>query len=193
MKKGRILNHDEKELWNKVSESVQKSKEGNADKTLNEEKNTKILKKETSIVVNPVIWSPHPITSEKTAINGSKSMDQKALKKLKKGKFTPEAKLDLHGLTSEQAHRVLMPFIINSYKQNKRLVLVITGKGEKNNDNAYGSSSLGVLKKKVPQWLRLQPVNDCILDFVEAHQKDGGSGALYVYLKKNKKLIRKHV
>jgi len=184
VKKGRILNLDEKELWNKVSESVQKSKEGNADKTLNEEKNTKILKKETSIVVNPVIWTPHPITSEKTAINGSKSMDQKALKKLKKGKFTPEAKLDLHGLTSEQAHRVLMPFIINNYKQNKRLVLVITGKGEKNNDNAYGSSSLGVLKKKVPQWLRLQPVDDCILDFVEAHQKDGGSGALYIYLKK---------
>ena len=148
MKKGRILNLDEKELWNKVSESVQKSKEGNADKTLNEEKNTKILKKETSIVVNPVIWTPHPITSEKTAINGSKSMDQKALKKLKKGKFTPEAKLDLHGLTSEQAHRVLMPFIINNYKQNKRLVLVITGKGEKNNYNAYGSSSLGVLKKE---------------------------------------------
>ena len=120
-------------------------------------------------------------------------MDQKALKKLKKGKFTPEAKLDLHGLTSEQAHRVLMPFIIKNFKQNKRLVLVITGKGEKNNDNAYGSSNLGVLKKKVPQWLRLQPVNDCILDFVEAHQKDGGSGALYVYLKKNKKLIHKHV
>ena len=65
MKKGRILNLDEKELWNKVSESVQKSKEGNSDKTLNEEKNTKILKKETSIVVNPVIWTPHPNTSEK--------------------------------------------------------------------------------------------------------------------------------
>ena len=69
MKKGRTLNLDEKELWNKVSESVQRSKEGNTDKTLNEEKNTKILKKETSTIVNPVIWIPHSITSEKTAIN----------------------------------------------------------------------------------------------------------------------------
>ena len=42
MKKGRILNLEEKELWNKVSESVQKSKEGSVDKILNEEKNTKI-------------------------------------------------------------------------------------------------------------------------------------------------------
>ena len=193
MKKGRLLSIDEKELWNKVSVSVQKSKEGNIDKTSNEENRKKILKKESKIVDSHAIQAPFSITSEKKVSGGSKSMDQKALKKLKKGKFTPEAKLDLHGLTSEQAHRVLMPFIINNYKQNKRLVLVITGKGEKNNNNTYGSSSLGVLKKKVPQWLRIKPVNDCILDIVESHQKDGGSGALYVYLKKNKKLIHKYV
>lgn len=193
MKKGRILNSDEKELWSKVSESVQKSKEVNSDKTLIEEKKPNFLKKEINTVSKHAAHVPSLNTVEKKLIRGSKSMDPRALKKLKKGKLTPEAKLDLHGFTSEQAHRTLLPFIINNHKQNKRLVLIITGKGEKNYDHAYSSQSLGVLKKKVPQWLQLPPVSDCILDFVEAHQKDGGSGALYVYLKRNKKFSHKHV
>ena len=193
MKKGRILKSDEKELWNKISQSIQKSREVNSDKTINEEKNTKFLKNDINTVSKYAVHVPYPNIGEKKLISGSKSMDPKVLKNLRKGKLTPEAKLDLHGLTSEQAHRALTPFIINNYKQNKRLILVITGKGEKNYDHAHGSQNFGVLKKKVPQWLQLHPVTDCILDFVEAHQKDGGSGALYVYLKKNKKVNHKYV
>ena len=55
--------------------------------------------------------------------------------------------------------------------------------------NAYSAfSNKGVLRKTVPQWLKSPALNGFILDFVQSHIKDGGSGALYVYLKKNKKL-----
>ena len=63
---------------------------------------------------------------------------------------------------------------------------MITGKGQRRYDRGNGPTLAGVLKQKVPHWLRSDPISPYVLEFVEAHQKDGGAGALYVYLKKNK-------
>jgi DNA-nicking Smr family endonuclease len=85
----------------------------------------------------------------------------------------PAARLDLHGLTQEAAHRALLAFFRNARKNRSRLTLVITGQG-----------SPGVLKAMVPRWLG-QPEFAALIAGVEpAHIHHGGAGALYVYLRK---------
>ena len=161
MSKGRKLSSDEKALWNKISKTISDPK--TIPTNINEEK--EIVKNE----------------------NSSRALDQNILRRLKRGKLSPEAKLDLHGLTTEQAYKALYSFINNNYKLKKRLVLIITGKGERNYNSEDSFSNKGVLRKTVPQWLKSPAISGFILDFVQSHIKDGGSGALYVYLKKNKK------
>ena len=111
-------------------------------------------------------------------------MDYKSFKKMKRGKSTPEATFDLHGMTVAQAHSALIHFLMTSYTRNMRLVLVITGKGKFQKDTGPIPRQVGVLRHQVPQWLRMPPLRDKVLQVTEAHGKHGGSGAYYVYLRK---------
>lgn len=113
-------------------------------------------------------------------------MDQKAFQRLKRGRLYPEARIDLHGMTLEQAHPALTGFVMRSFAEGKRLVLVITGKGKSRDDGGPIPVRFGVLKHQVPQWLRMAPVGPLVLQITEAHQKHGGSGAYYVYLRRVK-------
>lgn len=111
-------------------------------------------------------------------------MDYKSFKKMKRGKSTPEATFDLHGMTVAQAHSALIHFLMTSYTRNMRLVLVITGKGKFQKDTGPIPRQVGILRHQVPQWLRMPPLRDKVLQVTEAHGKHGGSGAYYVYLRK---------
>ena len=113
-------------------------------------------------------------------------MDAKAFGKLSRGKMRPEAVLDLHGMTLVEAHPALHNFISGSAQLDRRLVLVITGKGKPKLD--YGPIPVrhGVLRENVPIWLRQLPLSSVILDVTTAHQRHGGAGAIYVYLKKKR-------
>lgn len=109
-------------------------------------------------------------------------MDQKAFGKMTRGKLKPEGRIDLHGMTLDQAHPALMQFIYNAFDDGKRLVLVITGKG----DMQAQPGQRGVLRRYVPQWLRLPPLGAKILEIRPAHIRHGGDGAFYVYLKRTR-------
>lgn len=111
-------------------------------------------------------------------------MDYKSFKKMKRGKSTPEATFDLHGMTVAQAHSALIHFLMTAYTRNMRLVLVITGKGKFQKDTGPIPRQVGILRHQVPQWLRMPPLRDKVLQVTEAHGKHGGSGAYYVYLRK---------
>ena len=107
-------------------------------------------------------------------------IDSSLAKKFKRGKIPIQNSLDMHGLKQKEAEKSLNNFINFSFNNNLRCVLVITGKG----------SSLeggGVLKKMAPRWLNSPLNREKILSFTEAKQSDGGAGALYVLLRKNKK------
>jgi DNA-nicking Smr family endonuclease len=116
--------------------------------------------------------------------NAPVQMDYKSFKKMKQGKSTPEATFDLHGMTVAQAHAALIHFLMTSYSRNMRLVLVITGKGKFQKDTGPIPRQVGILRHQVPQWLRMPPLRDKVLQVSEAHGKHGGSGAYYVYLRK---------
>jgi len=113
-------------------------------------------------------------------------MDMKAFTKLKKGKLEPEDILDLHGMTLETAFPALSSFISSAHSTQKRLVLVITGKG-KNTDPGYAVPQRnGVLRSQVPIWLKEPRLSSLVLQIEQAHHKHGGLGAFYIYLRRNR-------
>lgn len=114
------------------------------------------------------------------------AMDRKAFGKMKRGKLSPEGRIDLHGMTLDQAHPALMRFLMSANDQGKRLVLVITGKGKSRDDGGPIPVRHGVLKHQVPQWLRLAPLSGIVLQISQAHISHGGSGAYYVYLRRQR-------
>lgn len=107
-------------------------------------------------------------------------IDKSSARKLKKGRHDIEGRIDLHGMTSAQAHRALDGFIEASHRAGKRCVLVITGKGLK------PDGSVGVIRSAVPRWLNLEPNRGRLLAFHYATPRDGGEGALYVMLKRKR-------
>ncbi|MCK0168432.1 Smr/MutS family protein [Jannaschia sp. S6380] len=111
-------------------------------------------------------------------------MDARAHRRMKAGKLRPEGTLDLHGMTLDQAHPALLRFILSAHASGKRLVIVVTGKGRTKPSEGPIPNRLGVLRHQVPQWLRLAPLVQVVLQVTEAHRSHGGSGAYYVYLRR---------
>ena len=111
-------------------------------------------------------------------------MDARTHGRMTRGKLAPEARIDLHGLTLAEAHPELIRFILTAQAQGLRLVLVITGKGKRRDDGGPIPQRMGALRHQVPAWLRLPPLGPAVLQVTEAHLKHGGSGACYVYLRR---------
>jgi len=112
-------------------------------------------------------------------------LEKNTLKKIKKGKFKIQSKLDLHGFTLEESKEKVVEFILKNYKYKKRLLLIITGKG-KRLTVSEGWRGTGKLKKNVPMWLRSVQLSKYILWFDSASPENGGDGALMIYLRKSK-------
>ena len=113
-------------------------------------------------------------------------MDAKSFGKLTRGKLRPEGRIDIHGMTMAEAHPALQDFIMGSAQLQRRLVLVITGKGKSKPDYGPIPERHGVLRHNVPIWLRQSPLSSVILEVTPAHQRHGGAGALYVYLRRSR-------
>jgi len=114
-------------------------------------------------------------------------LDKSIERKLKQGKIAPDAVIDLHGLNQTQAHAQLNRTLSNAYNTDKRVVLVITGKGKaQSKAEDWLQKGQGILKQKLPQWVKVAPLKDIVIDAVSCHAKHGGSGAYYVIIKKKK-------
>ena len=114
-------------------------------------------------------------------------LDRRTADRLRKGEREPDARLDLHGMTAERAHRACLRFLSDALGQGARVVLVITGKGGRRRDSGdIMASPRGVLRESLPKWLRSSPLGHSIVGIYEANQKHGGAGAFYVYLKRRR-------
>jgi DNA-nicking Smr family endonuclease len=123
----------------------------------------------------------------KTQRHHAEPLDKSIERKLKQGKIEPESTLDLHGLTQQEAHAKLNRFIDDAYHRGKRYILVITGKGKgRARAEDWITPGQGVLKQKLPQWIKEKPLMDLVIDSIPCHAKHGGSGAYYLALKKKK-------
>jgi DNA-nicking Smr family endonuclease len=190
----RKLKSDEVELWEQVAKSATPLKLPQSIKTVAKPKPNKPIKQTEKFELNK--FEVGEKAAQKSVKNDLKpsistalenapvQMDYKSFKKMKRGKSTPEATFDLHGMTVAQAHSALIHFLMTSYSRNMRLVLIITGKGKFQKDTGPIPRQVGILRHQVPQWLRMPPLRDKVLQVSEAHGKHGGSGAYYVYLRK---------
>lgn len=111
-------------------------------------------------------------------------MDRRAHQAMTRGRFRPEGRIDLHGMTLAQAHPALIRFILSSQAAGLRLVLVITGKGRRGDDDGPIPQRVGALRHQLPHWLSQPPLCGVILQTTPAHARHGGAGAFYVYLRR---------
>lgn len=114
------------------------------------------------------------------AVRPGGDLDRKMRRKLAKGAVAIDARIDLHGMTQEEAHAALIRFIIHSVGLRRRVVLVITGKGLGEGEGR------GVLRRNVPHWLTGRDLARHVVSFGSANAAHGGDGALYVRLRPTK-------
>ena len=110
-------------------------------------------------------------------------LTRKAKKRIARGNHAIDGRLDLHGMTQAEAHDALFGFLRAKQTRGARVVLVITGKGARGNDDNGGR---GVLKRMVPMWLGMPDFRGLIIGFESAAIGHGGEGALYVSLRRGR-------
>jgi DNA-nicking Smr family endonuclease len=137
----------------------------------------------------PVAPATVPAVHKHKAAPGVSGLDGRTDEKLRRGLLEPDARLDLHGFTERDAHHALLLFLRTAQMRRHKLVLVITGKGARLAPDApfdmeLNYRSRGILKAVVPRWLREPSFAGIVAGTRAAHNKHGGEGALYVYLRK---------
>lgn len=131
--------------------------------------------------------TPAPTTLPKRQANDPQppldrfaGIDRANAERLKRGRHRIEARLDLHGMTQDEAHRELAAFVAASREAGRRCVLIITGRG-------LGPNGPGVLKSAVPRWLEEPELRRHVLAIAPAQPQHGGAGAAYLLLRRHRR------
>ena len=189
--RNRHLSQGEEELWRRVVARVEPLKD-------------------RSVPLEPVAVAPEPTEAERAhsafaepepvpppdrrerpaeklrkGISGP-ALDRRTIQRLQRGQLPIEGRLDLHGMTQKQAYAALLRFISASRSYDRRLVLVVTGKGW-NPEADRPEEAVGVLRRSVPRWLASPPFTEHVAAVRDAHLRHGGSGALYVMLRRSRR------
>lgn len=178
MKKPREPSKEERKLWRYVTRTTKPMREileEEEGEDVEPELPKKIAKKERAEKPN---LPAKPLKKDTTTLTLGHyaNIDKNTATEFKKGKWKPDATLDLHGFTRDEAHEALAHFIKTAYDRGRRRVIIITGKGT--------LTGRGVLQAAAPLWLA--SLRNYILAYDYATQKDGGKGALYVLLKRKR-------
>ncbi|MCG6113564.1 MAG: Smr/MutS family protein [Mesorhizobium sp.] len=173
--RGRDLNHEDRILWGRVAGSVtplpgRSLPKMSADFPPEEDAPEQVPKRK--IAATPPAKTPQPAGPPSPA-----ALDRVTRRKIAKGRVPIEGKVDLHGLTQREAHGLLLSFLSQARAAGRRHVLVVTGKG-----SSMGSE--GILRRAVPQWFATAAFRGLVSGYEDASRGHGGSGALYVRLRR---------
>ena len=105
----------------------------------------------------------------------------------KKSAISQIRKLDLHGYSISESNKIVRKFIVESFNYGYKKLLIVTGKGSrsKSYNDPYQSEKLSMLRYSVPEYIKMDPdFLDKINRITQANKKDGGEGAVYIFLKK---------
>lgn len=135
----------------------------------------------------PATEAPLPLTPSSPARTPPAApplapIERRLRTQLRRGQQSVEAVIDLHGMRQDEAHFALHGFLRREQARGTRIALVVTGKGGP--APTLFSEERGVLRRMVPHWLRLSELRPLVLGFEEAEQRHGGSGALYIRLRR---------
>ena len=123
-------------------------------------------------------------------INSKEKLPNKDTKFNKKKIFETRS-IDLHGYTLDAANKTIEDFIKEAFLENVNKIIVVTGKGihSDNEKDPYVSKELGILKYSVPEFIyNNTSLMSKINEITDAKIEDGGSGAFYIFLKRNKSI-----
>ena len=181
---------DDKILWEKVTQSVKTMNRQPAFQTskLRGDPKTGPLKtgrndRSKSVQNGQLKTKPSPDKTKPAdfRLGETSGIDRTSARRMQRGKVPIEDRLDLHGLSQEQAQKEVKAFIGSAMEKNFRHVLIITGKGRDGH---------GILREKVPEWLKDAPLCYYLNAISYAQPKDGGKGALYIRLKRQREAIK---
>lgn len=126
--------------------------------------------------------APFELTETEEYVEGARSgLDPRLVSRLRRGEFSTQAHLDLHGMIQPDAKEELTRFILDSVRKGRRAVLVVHGRGLRS------PGGQPVLKHAVAQWLSHGAIGGYVLAFTSARAYDGGAGAVWVLLRRERK------
>ena len=129
------------------------------------------------------VKNPTKMSSPKIDIN----IEKNKLKRIKSGRINIEGTIDLHGFSLKEAKARLQLFIGESFQRNKRLLLIITGKGRNSKPNIHGKKQ--TIKTEINKWVSEDFYRDKVKYISKALDKHGGEGAYYFFLVKSKNIF----
>lgn len=180
MTRRRKLSPEEEALWRKATRDVARympEKTGPAEIVSEANNFSGTPKKRRSPTVPPArreAKAPGPVNR---LASGDPRLDRLA----GRGRVEIDAVLDLHGHTQGTARTALHRFISAGHASGARCLLVITGKGAGASEPHSGR---GVLRARFSDWINEEPVREFVSRAANAHQRHGGGGAFYVFLKR---------
>jgi DNA-nicking Smr family endonuclease len=179
----RRLSDEEIELWLSVTRTVSprpgvEAPQRAAKAQAKEETQSSAREPQTDIVAKPN-------TPLRPTLPQLAELDRRQRQKLSRGQVPVDDVLDLHGLRQQEAHAALHRFLLRAQREGAKLVLIVTGKGESQEDAFFAG---GVLRRSVPLWLRAPEWRSLVVGYEEASRRHGGSGALYVRLRRHDRI-----
>lgn len=122
---------------------------------------------------------PFDIADSDEYIEGAvQGLDRAVLRRLRRGEYSVQAHLDLHGMNREEARDAVARFVRSSLGRGLRCVLIVHGRG------LHAKDQIPVLKEKLKAWLTRGAIGSAVLAFTTARPYDGGAGAVYVLLRR---------
>ncbi|MDE0524054.1 MAG: Smr/MutS family protein [Boseongicola sp.] len=182
----RVVSPEEERLWQRVAGGAKPLAKKRAGKIPQETPKTRPRPEKSETFEIPEFRvgekaAPSPAAMQ-DASRTTIRMDQRKFTRMKRGKTTPDARIDLHGKTVSEGRAALVSFLLNAHREGHRTVLVITGKGRESIDAGPIPQRPGILRHQLPRWVSSAPLDQIVLQCTEAHPRHGGSGAFYVYL-----------
>ena len=174
-------------LWEEVKTSVSPMKRARRSKAKIE------IPPAAAALFSKPVQTQQVMRPARTTAPALAAFDRRTAQKLGRGQSEPEARLDLHGETLENARFALLHFLSSRRMQGMRLVLVITGKGASPfaRHTLHGIKHFntpereGKIRRELPMWLEETQFRVHVVGFQPSHPRHGGGGAFYVRLRKH--------
>ena len=176
----RLLSDDEIELWRAVAASVDRRPGSNLPLVMPvlDVALPAAAPAQPRTMRTPLPPYVPPQSPPRPSLPPITALERRYRQKVTRGRISIDRVMDLHGLTQAQAHGALRGFLRTAQHDGASLVLVVTGKGLRSSDDG------GVLRRAVPHWLREPDMRLVVLGFEEASHPHGGTGALYIRLRR---------
>jgi DNA-nicking Smr family endonuclease len=182
-RRSRPLSTDEHHLWTAVTRSIRPLGRLKPQERPDRPAAAPSAETQRETSAPPRVLPPRPVIKTAPPPPPLAPLERRLRQRLAKGSVPIDRRLDLHGYTQRQAHDALRHFLRSAQADDARIVLVVTGKGMRNQDDDPFAER-GVLRRLVPQWLKGAEFRPLVVGFETATIGHGGEGALFVRLRR---------